>query len=55
MKKDSAAWNSRVNDYQNAFENTKSIFKEQGKTSQVEETEKENRIQQNISLLLLIL
>ena len=40
MKKDSAAWNSRVNDYQNAFENTKSIFKEQGKTSQVEETEK---------------
>ena len=52
VKKDSAAWNSRVNDYQNAFENTKSIFKEQGKTSQVEETEKE---EQNISLLLLIL
>ena len=39
VKKDSAAWNSRVNDYQNAFENTKSIFKEQGKTSQLEETE----------------
>ena len=36
VKKDSAAWNSRVNDYQNAFENTKSIFKEQGKTSQVD-------------------
>ena len=43
VKKDSAAWNSRVNDYQNAFENTKSIFKEQGKTSQVEETEKEEQ------------
>ena len=31
VKKDSAAWNSRVNDYQNAFENTKSIFNFSGR------------------------
>ena len=43
LKKNSDAWSQRISDYQNIFTDTKTLFKEQGNTSKIEDVEKEER------------
>ena len=43
LKKNASIWNSRVNDYQRALAETKSLFEQQGNTSQVKLVEKEEK------------
>lgn len=43
LKKNVDVWNSRVNEYQNTFAQTKSLFAQQGNTSQIQAAEKEEK------------